>query len=375
MKRLCIEQEDILYRNPRPGYRAECAFLTNIIPLSDRELLCFFRLGQAFYSVDGKLAILRSKDAGQNWSLDGFVWDPANDNHPYSYSLPHGTKFSDGRLAVIARRNDCVNPDQTFFNPSTGGAQMCDIVIFFSHDQGQNWSAPNVLDLPGEGLTDTPSQIIELNDGRWFLGCESWKGWDDTSPLHIKCFGVFSDDRGKTWGDRIDLPGAAHKDKMYSHSRFKKMKDGRIGALQWTQEIGGNKDFDLHLIKSDTSGKKWSEPQPTGIQGQTCCLADLGDGLLAAAYTSRTGTSPGIYVILSEDGGITWDMDHQVMVWDAAGQEFLGVVHKADYPVSHDNIAFGKPDLARVSDDTLICSWWCTQACVTHTRFARLKIH
>ena len=53
MKKLCLEHEGILYRNQRPGYRAQCAFLPNVVSLSDKELLCLYRLGQAFYSIDG----------------------------------------------------------------------------------------------------------------------------------------------------------------------------------------------------------------------------------------------------------------------------------------------------------------------------------
>ena len=62
------------------------------------------------------------------------------------------------------------------------------------------------------------------------------------------------------------------------------------------------------------------------------------------------------------------------MVWDAVGQEFLGVSRKPNYPASHDNIAFGKPNTARLPGGDILSSWWCTQACVTHIRYARLSV-
>ena len=61
-------------------------------------------------------------------------------------------------------------------------------------------------------------------------------------------------------------------------------------------------------------------------------------------------------------------------VWDAVGQEYLGVERKPQYPASHENIAYGKPNLARMPNGELIASWWCTQACVTHARFARIAV-
>ena len=199
-----------------------------------------------------------------------------------------------------------------------------------------------------------------------------WKAWDDASALHVKGFAVFSDDVAATWTDRLDFPSASDTEKMYSHSRCTPMLDGRICALQWTQDVGGQRDHDLHFTTSDETATRWSNPQPTGIRGQTSWAADLGAGTIAAAYTSRDGMKPGIMVVLSEDGGHTWDLENQLMVWDAVGQEYLGVDHKPSYPASHDNIAFGKPNLARLPDGTLIASWWCTQACITQARFAKL---
>jgi len=375
MKRLKIISEGILYRNPRPGYKAECAYLPNVVPLSDDEALCFYRIGSAFYSSDGRVAQLRSMDGGKTWATEDMVWDPRNDTIPYSYGAPHATRMRDGSLALIMHRRDDTDPDLPQFNPETGGVRQMDIVLLRSDDDGHTWSEPAKLNLPAvNGTIDTPSQIIELNDGRWFLACEVWKSWDDTSPLHIKGFALFSDDKGRTWKDRVDFPSASDTEKMYSHSRYAQMLDGRIAVLQWTQKIGTGEDFDLHFTISDETGTKWSLPQPTGIMGQTSWLADLGDDILVATYTRREGMQPGIMVVLSEDGGKTWNLDNQVMVWDAVGQEFLGVAHKPTYPASHDNIAFGKPNTARLPNGEIISSWWCTQACVTHARFARLMV-
>lgn len=132
-------------------------------------------------------------------------------------------------------------------------------VLFRSTDSGRSWSAPEALDLSGDQIVDTPSQIIELDNGDWFLACERWKTWDD----------------------RNDLPSAGHPEKMFSHSRYTKMRDGGICVLQWAQSIGAAENFDLHFSRSDPTGREWTEPSPTGINAQTSWVADLGDGLLA----------------------------------------------------------------------------------------------
>lgn len=370
MKKLHVKNEGVIYRNPRPGYKAECAYIPNIVPLSGQELLCFYRLGQAFYSHDGVIAQARSRDGGLTWTRELPVWDPRNDTTSYNYSAPHGTLLSDGSLLLVAFRMDASDPEQELFNLKTGGLRVTEKVLFRSTDAGHCWSDPKVLDLPGTEPVDLPSQIIELNDGRLFLACEQWKAWGDARPLHIKGFALFSEDGGQTWSGRVDFPSAADDQKMYSHSRYTRMLDGRILALQWTQTIGGQEDFDLHLVVSDDTGLQWPAPLPTGIPAQTSWTADLGDGRVAAVYSRRQGMQPGVLAALSEDEGRTWDLENQVLVWDAVGQEFLGVEQVPDYPRSHENIAFGKPNLARLAEDTIIGAWWCTQACVTHIRYA-----
>ena len=374
VRRLRIVAESILYRNPHPGHQAVCAYLPNVVPISERELLCFYRLGQAFYSLDGRLAVLRSRDGGETWVEEGDLWDPQQESAPHSYSAPHGTLLRDGTLLLVAHRFRATR-DQLFrFNPETGGLKPFELVLFRSADVGRTWSSPQVIQVEGGGVADAPSNVIELNDGSLFLALERWKSWDDTSPLHIRGSALFSRDGGSTWGEEIGFPSASDPSRMYSHSRYSRMSDGRICALQWTQSIGGQENFPLHFVRSDTTGTRWKTPLPTTIPAQTSWAADLGEGVLAAAYSIRERVKPGVLVTLSEDGGRTWDLEHQVMVWDAVGQEFLGVDHKPGYPASHDNIAFGKPNLVRLPGGDLLASWWCTQACITHIRCARLTV-
>ena len=374
MKRLRLIQEGVLYRNPLPAYKAECAYLPNLVPLDRDEILCLYRVGQAFYSVDGKTAKLRSRDGGRTWEEEGLVWDPSRDEKPHNYSAPHGARLVNGTLLLVATRYEGADPTRLIYNPDTGGMRESEAVLFRSGDGGRSWLAPEVIDLPGGGFAHPPSQVIELNSGRLFLACETWKSWDDARPLHIRGFAVFSDDGGRTWGDRSDFPSGRDKGKMYSHARYTRMLDGRICALQWTQNIGAREDYDLHFTVSDETGREWSEPRATGLPGQTSWAADLGGGVIAAACTQRKGMKPGIVAVLSEDVGRTWDRDGEVLLWDAVGQEYLGVEHKPSYPASHDNIAFGKPNLARLPDGTLLAAWWCTQACVTHARYAKLCV-
>ena len=102
MNRLHLLDDGVIYRNPDPGFKAECAFLPNVVPLDGDEVICVYRIGQAFYSTDGTLNVARSTDGGRTWTQEGRVWDVANDDRPYSYSAPHTFRLKDGTLVLNA---------------------------------------------------------------------------------------------------------------------------------------------------------------------------------------------------------------------------------------------------------------------------------
>jgi len=146
-------------------------------------------------------------------------------------------------------------------------------------------------------------------------------------------------------------------------------------ALYWTGNAQFSEFFDLHWNTSDAAGKQWTQPQSTGVHGQSSYPAQVSPGRIAFIYSQREKTDqPGIKVVMSKDGGQTWDLDNQVVVWDAYGQEALGVPRTDTYPTSHDVVAYGAPHLVRLSEDELMASFWCTQSADTHARFCRLRI-
>ncbi|MCX6624603.1 MAG: cytochrome P450, partial [Acidobacteria bacterium] len=124
-----------------------------------------------------------------------------------------------------------------------------------------------------------------------------------------------------------------------------------------------------HLARS------WSEPHSTSIPGQSSCIAELGGGRMLIIYSHRENTDqPGLKVVLSEDGGTTWQLDQPLVVWDAYGKEALGVARSATYPSSHDAIAYGAPKIVRLDDTAALASFWCTQGGDIHCRWCRIRL-
>jgi len=364
--------EGILYRNPHPGHQVINAFLPCVVELSG-ELLCVYCRATAFYARDAVLGQLRSKDQGRTWQEEALVWDPQARNEKYSYTAPFLTRLQDGSLLLAAFRMDRSNPGQLAVNPDTGAFLPNETILFRSSDNGQHWSPPQVLDL-GETIVDLAGCIVELQNDEWFLPFDKGKAYGDPAPVKAMMLGFLSKDRGQTWRTSIAFADGAPNNKAHWHGRVIKQHDGKLFTLLWTKHLDSGQFGTLHRTTSDPTGRKWDEPQPTGIPGQTSWTVDLGEGRMLTAYAIRQGQPPGIRAVASLDGGKTWDLDHEIVLWDATGRETIGVASRNAYPVSHDVIGFGRPQATPMACGDVLVSYWCTESCVTQARWHRLRL-
>ena len=95
-------------------------------------------------------------------------------------------------------------------------------------------------------------------------------------------------------------------------------ESGRLVATFWTHDnrVGG--PVDAHIAWGSPDGRTWSEPAPTGLDGQhTQPLAVGGDRLLAMLpFRARHAGDPaGILVAESPDFGETWPAEQRTVVY------------------------------------------------------------
>jgi hypothetical protein len=381
MAKLEIIDSGILYINPDPAHYHVFASHAHPLQLSAQEFIATYQRGDGMYAANMNIALTRSLDGGVTWSHQGFLHDKAGDDRPYSYNDGFLSRLRDGTLVVFAFRADRSQPDQPMFSPS-GGLIENEPVLFFSSDGGHTWSKPQVIQLPA-GPTGVPvatpaSTIVELADGAWLATFDQWHGYNDDRPYKPIMLALYSRDRGRTWQEMTVMADGAPIGKGFWHGKTIRLADDRLFTLYWaadmTQLDKGAVNLPIHYALADKSGKHWPMPQPTVLPGQTNWPAQLPDGTLAAIYTLREAEQPGFFVVLSPDGGQTWDLDNQVRVWDATGWTTIGISAPDKYPRSHDTVAFGAPTLMTTLAGELYASWWCTYASLTHVRWARLRV-
>ena len=349
MAQIKIVDTGVIYLNPNPGYQFTFACHSDAVQISSQELYCSFQRGQALYAADSVILGTRSTDGGKTWTTEGLIHDPAGDDRPYSYHGP-------------------------LFNEEPGGLLPAQPLLFRSTDNGATWASPEIVNTPSDLVLTASCKILVLTDGRWMMSMDQWHAYDEPGPHKPRTVGLFSSDEGKTWGDAVtfgvsDTPGVGHW-----HGRIHRMRDDRLFTLFWSAQTESDGALPHHYCIGSADGREWITPAATNIPGQTNWPVDLGEGRMAVIYTVRETDPPGFFAAVSEDDGKTWDLNNQILVWDASGRDKIGV-HAADrYPRSHDTISYGAPTAMILENGDVYCTFWCTEMAVTHIRFAQLRI-
>ncbi|MDJ0754197.1 MAG: exo-alpha-sialidase [Ardenticatenaceae bacterium] len=375
MSKVELVHSSPIFRNPNPGYEHVTALFSHVVTLPGGELFCVYNRGQGMYATDLTFWQARSHDEGRSWVDHAPLTDRRHDDRPYSYHGPFLTRMHDGELVIAAFRVDRTDPQRPIFNEQTGGLTELEVILQRSADNGVSWSMPAVVTVP-DGMVITPSSgVVELANGRCFLPYDQWHAFDDPGPYRPRTVGFFSSDKGQSWGDPVSFADGSTDGKGFWHGRITPLADRRLIGLFWSAVMDrAMAPLPLHRCVGSADGQTWDTPQATNIQGQTNGVVDLGDGRLAAVYTSREAVQPGFRVCLSEDGGLSWDLDNQLVVWDATGRERLGVEAPEAYPRSHDTIAYGAPTATLLPGHKILVSFWCTEMSITHVRCALLQV-
>jgi len=346
------------------------AYMPWITPLADGTFIATQHVGAELGSDDNHIVVLHSAD-GRAFTEHGQVGPP---DEGHAYRAPQISVVEGGRLVLVCSRFE-TGSEGALFDPDTEALRRPDMCLFWSADDGATWTGPQLVpvDLPPERYTwNSAGQLLLLRPDRWMWPLETWKPEGFDGPPDQRAWAVFSADGGADWGELTvvaDDPGGSV---LYWDQMNCRLDDGRIYTLLWTHLYGTSVDIENHWVLSEDGGRTWSAPRPTNLRGQVCTPIPLADGRVAAIYNDRHDPQ-GIRVALTEDL-TTFDVTHQVTVFDAGAEATFGKPQHDNFLAEHMLIAFGKPGGRRLDDGTLLTWFWCTSGGVTHTRWARLDL-
>ena len=159
--------------------------------------------------------------------------------------------------------------------------------------------------------------FTRLPDGRILFGYTEYYGtsWDDHAIARI-C-GVFSDDEGETWSDRVVLLEKDEKaENIMSPSLFV-MKNGELGMVYLRKELTPDGEMlCMPLFRSSSDcGTTWSEAVWLTCQpGYYCSINDgvsvMEDGRIYVPYSAHGKAFPNAegHLVTSDDNGQTWNL-------------------------------------------------------------------
>jgi hypothetical protein len=167
--------------------------------------------------------------------------------------------------------------------------------VFVSQDGGQTWNGGSDLPINDGDFRGDPWVAID-RDGRLHLMClgaSDSAGW----PMHY----MFSDDRGRTWSDPIELPTL--EDGSYTDK-------GALAVDQRGHVYACFDDGGLVVTRSVDRGYTWQEPQKLGVSGNCNGIevAPSGDVFVSfLALVDPVFEFGATGIVASRDGGATWD--------------------------------------------------------------------
>ena len=238
--------------------------------------------------------VYESSDVGQNWKEIGQT--PMVEKEPTMALCPDGSMVLLTETSLIVGLN-------------------CPESLYRSEDGGKTWQKSSI-----KGV-DTARNIIVEKDGSLLRVTAEQPGWIENTkdPRYLQKASSNlllsrSKDGGKTWTYGI---GEIDWDETwFGEVCGLRLANGRLLAALRRQIPGTVREGfeDSVITESVDDGKTWSKPWQLTTTGQVhAYLTELHDGRLLCTY-SNYHVPFGSSVIISQDGGKTWDWDNTIFL-------------------------------------------------------------
>lgn len=358
----------LVYRNPIPHLCSLHAYYPTVVRCGDGSLLASFMLASAMEAIDGRVVLSRSDDGGATWSTP----TPAHEKSPGHCETGKITYLGDGRVVLLLSESERPDPAVGSVNPENLGHVPTRLSLLRSHDNGQSWSTPQVIEPPLVGPTfELCTAIMVLPDGRWLLPTSTWRGWDGESPNGMKAVAFVSDDMGETWSSYVEVMDGTDRGVLFWEQKIVALGDGRLFALSWAHVEADRSDLANHAAVADGKTLKFSSAVPTPLRGQTPALLACGVDEVLCVY--RRTDEPGLWAAMLRVGeGAQVEVMSQRCLW----RPMLPPKHDPAEGLVEEfrGLKFGAPCLLRLNGQEVCCAFWCVENGVANIRWITLRL-
>lgn len=359
-------ESGLVYRNPKPYRRSIHAWHPTLVLLGGDELFATFDLASAVESIDYRTYSSRSLDNGQTWTEPQRVI-PDGDDRMQRHTI-RISRLRDSTLVAMGMRRYLEDEDEDVFNRETFGAKPMELFLLRSHDSGQTWEGPSIVQPPVGGPLEACHAIVELADGRWLYPTSTLRHWNGEAPNGVKAVTFVSHDQGNSWTECLDVLDSFDRGIVHFESSVIQLPDNRLLAVSWAFNDQSGKSEPLpYTISQD--GQTFGPARPTGLNGETSKLLSLGDDRVLCVY--RRFDKPGLWANLVRIEGDEWINLDEVPLWQGAESKMLGDGASADELAG---LAFGFPQPHLLPDGNVMVLFWCCEDCVHNIRWLRVGL-
>lgn len=286
------------------------------LPNGDLAVVC--REGIAHVCPFGRIVLIRSRDGGRTWGDREVIYDsPSDDRDPSIHVLP------DGRVLVSLNtwHSWLVSPglqkkyaEQTARLQRDGLQKYAGSWLIVSKDNGHTWNQPMRAPL------FSPHGPVIGNDGAlYYIGLQTELG-----KVHVRIYRAA--DPAGPWKRYAEVGYSPQITRRFEQVVFDEPNLCQLPDGRWVATLRVEVDgYARQAYSSD--GVQWSFPKKVPVRGYPQHLCPLHDGRLLLTYGYRFPPR-GIRGCLSDDGGHTYDLDHEIVF------RSHGVTNDLGYPFS-----------------------------------------
>jgi hypothetical protein len=275
-----------------------------LIKTGDASLAVILRTGAPHIGITGTLAISRSEDGGKCWS-DLVQIQPRWDD---SRNPAFGVNRAGELVAAFWKARAHIyeeDPDGwgMCYREGKKSATITDLYYCRSTDGGVGrvWTQPVLYASEHLFMGSPYGRIIETPDGTLLMSAYGTPKATVEGSRNA-CVLLRSTDDGKTWGDETLVA------RGYNETSYVLLDDGELVAA--TRSESGH----VAVLHSHDLGYTWSKPVQVTRDGEhPADLTLLQSGRLLLTFGRRIRPL-GCGVLFSDDGGHSWDTDHEVLL-------------------------------------------------------------
>jgi len=264
-----------LGQSDRPSCPAACR-------LQSGELLVVFPAGDSKNPRNTLMIRVHSMDGGKTWT------SPRPIVIATRYAVhPSVVQLRNGRVLLVY---GAANPK--------GDEPFSGFYLSASLDRGETFSEPRLVWVRGNDFLLPFDSALELDNGDLLLPVTVRKtgGIESVAVLVSK-------DQGQTWNEIRPVSGTSENTIGFSHPSLHRLENGKLMCVM---ETSGADDFLCQTVSGD-SGKTWSAPVSTGVQG---ALPDWFQSPSGTVFLSCRDTWPkGLSLSRSYQFGAVWEKE------------------------------------------------------------------